>query len=195
MTKDTTTTVQNKWDQRYKHSTSPGKPCWVLEQHNHLLPQHGCSLDLACGLGGNALLLASRGLNSHAWDISAQALEKLSLFAKQRQLTVNTQQRDIEKSPPAANSFDVIVVSHFLFRPMFPALIAALKPQGLLFYQTFHQHKLSENGPSDPNFLLAPNELLSLLSPLKLVFYREDASIGNPQFGLRDCCYYIGQRL
>jgi tellurite methyltransferase len=187
-------TLQNKWDQRYQHITDAGNPCWVLNQHRHLLPSDGKALDLACGLGANALLLAQSGLESHGWDISPQALKKLSEFALQQNLIVHTKLQDIEKRPPPANSFDVIVVSQFLYRPIFPALISALKSDGLLFYQTFHSKKLTSGGPSSSEFLLKPNELLSLLSPLELVFYREDADIGQPEEGLRDCSYFIGKK-
>ena len=185
------TTVQDKWDKRYQNSADAGSPCWVLDNNLHLLPERGRSLDLACGLGANALRLAERGLDSHGWDISSIALEKLSNFARQRGLCVTTLQQDIEKTPLPENRFDIIVVSQFLYRPLFPALINALTPNGLLFYQTFN---LTNHGPDNANFLLAPNELLHLLSPLELVFYREDSRNGDLDQGLRNCSYFIGKR-
>ena len=191
----TPSTLPIKWNQRYRNSENAGEACWVLKNNCHLLPKNARSLDLACGLGANALLLARYGLESHGWDLSTQALEKLSTFAKAQQLSVCTKQRDVEQQPPEANSFDIIVVSQFLYRPIFPALINALKPKGLLFYQTFHQLKQGNLGPNTQKFLLQPNELLSLLSPLRLVFYREDSTIGQTDLGLRDCSYFIGQRL
>lgn len=188
------TSTISKWDRRYHDSQSPGQCCWVLQNNLHLLPESGVGLDLACGLGANALTLAQNGLESHGWDSSAVALAKLQDFAKSDSLPVNTLLRDVEQAPPQANSFDVIVVSQFLYRPIFPALLDALKPGGLLFYQTFHQHKLSTEGPSSPDYLLAANELLTLLAPLQLLFYREDAGVGNQTQGLRDCSYYVGRR-
>lgn len=191
--------AQQKWDRIYQHRNQIAKPCWVLANHLHLLPNQKQqaieALDLASGLGANSLLLAAQGLKTHAWDISSVALEHLQRQAKLQSLSVTTLQRDIEAHPPPANSFDVIVVSQFLYRPIFAAIIAALKPGGLLFYQTYHQQKLTEHGPSKPKFLLAPNELLSLLSELELVFYREDASQGDLSVGLRDCSYYIGRKI
>ena len=189
-----TATASNKWDARYQAKTDPGEACWVLRNNLHLLPTVGRSLDLACGLGANSLCLAEHKLDSHAWDASSVALEKLTTFAAQRALTVTTLQRDIEQQPPEHNSFDVIVVSQFLYRPMMKDLISALKPDGLLFYQTFTQQKLSSSGPNNEAFLLAPNELLTLLQPLQLVFYREDSHNGDPTLGLRDCSYYIGKK-
>ncbi len=185
----------SKWDRRYQQSCYPGNPCRVLADNLHLLPQQGKALDLACGLGANALCLAAQGLEVHAWDNSAVALEKLREFATAQNLTVHTLQRDVETTPPKTAIFDVIVVSQFLYRPIMPALTAALRPGGLLFYQTFHQDKLATTGPSSPDFLLTRNELLHSFRELLTIYYREDHRTGDLQQGLRDCSYYIGQRL
>lgn len=182
----------NKWDKRYLSSTTCGEPCWLLEQFQHLLPASGRALDLACGLGGNAMLLARHDLETHAWDFSSIALRKLQSFATQQQFQIDTDLRDLERQPPPANSFDVIVVSHYLYRPLFPALVAALRPGGLVFYQTWHQQKRSDHGPSNPDYLLAPGELLEQFSALQTVYYREDGRHGSPQEGLRDLSYYVG---
>ncbi|ARN74043.1 class I SAM-dependent methyltransferase [Oceanicoccus sagamiensis] len=187
-------TISNQWDKRYSSSTHTGDACWVLANNLHLLPPSGKSLDLACGLGANALLLAEQGMDSYAWDTSAVALEKLRGFAAEQQHSIHTEQRDVEQQPPEPNSFDIIVVSQFLYRPIFPALIAALKPNGLLFYQTFHQHKIDPQGPSNPDYLLASNELLRLLQPLELLFYREDGTTGNTTQGRRNCSYFVGKK-
>lgn len=187
-------TSQNPWDRRYQTSTAPGQPCEVLRQNLHLLPDSGTSLDLACGLGANALCLAEQGLDSHGWDNSSVGLQKLAAFAAQKNLSITTLQRDVEQQPPAPLSFDVIVVSQFLYRTIFPDLIHALKPNGLLFYQTFHQHKVSASGPSRTEYLLTRNELLQQLGELTVVYYREDSRIGKLQQGLRDCSYFVGQK-
>lgn len=186
--------MQDKWDRRYQHSTDPGDCCWVLQEYQHLLPPHGTALDLACGLGANALFLAAQGLESHGWDISTTALAKLAGFANARQQLVHTEQRDIEASPPAANSFDVIVVSQFLYRPICPALVAALNPGGLLFYQTFNQQRQNPSGPSNSDYLLANNELLSLFSTLLIRAYREDGLTGDLGRGQRDLSYLVAQK-
>lgn len=184
----------SKWDKRYRDQLSPGAPCWLLDQHQHLLPARGRALDLACGLGANALLLARASLDTTAWDSSSVALDKLDHFARADNIEINTELRDVERHPPEPSSFDVIVVSHFLHRPLMPFLSEALRPGGLLFYQTFNRQKQSDRGPSNPEYLLAPAELLQHLSSLELVFYREDSTIGNPEQGLRDESYFIGRK-
>jgi SAM-dependent methyltransferase len=186
--------MQKKWDAAYSGDKQAGEARWVLRENSHLLPVSGTALDLACGLGANALLLAQHGLDTHAWDISPVALEKLKQTGQQQGLDIHTEHRDIEQNPPTPNSFDVIVVSHFLYRPICQDLIAALKPGGLLFYQTYHQQKLGSSGPSSEKFLLKPQELLRLFSNLDIVFYREDGRCGNLEEGLRDLSYLVGQK-
>ena len=187
--------MQKKWDEAYgRPDKQPGEACRVLLGNRHLLPASGTSLDLACGLGGNALLLARHGLASHGWDISPVALNKLVQAGAQQGLTIHTEQRDVENSPPPAHSFDVIVVSHFLHRPSSPAIAAALRPGGLLFYQTYHQQKVSDTGPSSAKFLLEPQELLKLFAELDVLYYREDGRSGDLSQGLRDIAYFVGRK-
>lgn len=183
-----------KWDQRYRDAAGPGEPACVLSQHLHLLPTQGDALDLACGLGANALLLAQQGLTVQGWDLSAVALGKLADSAANQQLSMNTQVRDVEAYPPPPHSFDVIVVTDFLFRPICPAIAAALRPGGLLFYSTWCADKRSAGGPSNPAFLLQPNELLRLFPDLQIRFYREDAHAGDPNLGDRDRAHLIAQQ-
>lgn len=187
--------LQAKWDRIYSGPTRDSDPCWVLQNNLHLLPARGRSLDLACGLGGNALCLAARRFDSYAWDISSVGLAQLKNQATEQGLEVTAEQRDVEQYPPAAASFDVIVVSQFLHRPGFAALLDAITPGGLLFYQTFHQHKLSDRGPSSNDYLLRKNELLQLCGAMTILFYREDGQSGNPEQGLRDCAYLVGRKI
>lgn len=166
--------LRNKWDVRYRDPQATlGRPSTVLTQYQHLLPHSGKALDLACGLGSNALFLAGKGLESYAWDISAVAIEKLHSAAKRQALTLKVQTRDVIAQPPQAGEFDLIVVSRFLERKLCPAISAALKSGGLLFYQTYTRNKLSSAGPSNPSFLLAKDELLELFSGLEVIAYDE----------------------
>lgn len=184
-----------KWEQRYRAEVAVyPEPALVITQNQHLLPEQGLALDLACGLGANALLMASRGLQAQAWDISSEALAKLNAEAQQRQLEVITEQRDVSVNPPDKSSFDVVVVSQFLDRKLCPKLINALKPGGLIFYQTFCRDKVDSSGPQNPDFLLADNELLNLFSGLKLRVYREESTLGDSSVGWRNMAMLVGQK-
>ncbi|EIJ42771.1 Tellurite resistance protein TehB [Beggiatoa alba B18LD] len=189
-------TSASEWNSRYL-AASPQilQPCDLLQHNAHLLPSTGIALELASGLGANALFLAQHGLITHAWDHSEVALQKLAERAQEQQCPIHTSVRDVVLNPPPAESFDVIVVAHFLTRSIAKALMDALKPQGLLFYQTFTRTCVSETGPKCDEYRLADNELLQLFQALKLVFYREEARIGNLQQGFRDKAQLIAQRV
>jgi SAM-dependent methyltransferase len=159
------------------------------------LPQRGAALDLACGLGANALLLAEHGLEVSAWDSSSVAIARLTQAARERDLKLAASVRDVVQQPPVPNSFDVIVVSHFLERDLFPALLAALCPGGLLLYQTFTCERLEGGStPSNPDFVLQPNELLELCCSLRLMAYREDGLVGDLKQGMRTTAALVGMK-
>jgi 2-polyprenyl-3-methyl-5-hydroxy-6-metoxy-1,4-benzoquinol methylase len=187
--------VINKWNHIYSQSGQERyRPIEVLAQNDFLLPTTGTALDLACGLGANAIFLAEKGLAVTAWDISVVAIDKLTAYTIGQGLSINARQEKITAESFAKYSFDVIVVSRFLDRTLSDAIIGALKPDGLLFYQTFTREKTSSRPPNNPDYLLGCNELLSLFSPLRVVFYRENALIGKQLLGLRNEAQFIGQK-
>jgi tellurite methyltransferase len=187
-------TLRAKWDAHYQQA-EPAVAANVLLQHRCLLPAAGNALDLACGLGANALLMAEHGLAVEAWDISAVALQHLQAESTRRSLQIAAKQCEITSALLEPNSFNVIVISRFLDRSLSNAIMTALKKDGLLFYQTFSRNKINSAGPNNPNYLLAENELLQLFAPLALVFYQEYARIGDILTGDRNEAYYIGRKL
>ena len=163
-----------KWDAKYAQATmaSIANPCFVLQQHSRLLPFNGQALDLACGLGGNARFLAQCGLKTHAWDISDNALTVLNNFASLNQLAITPLITDLEQMILPYQQFDVIVVSRYLDRSQFKAIQDALKPKGLLFYQTYLA-PVQENAPPNPDFYVQSNEFNQAWSNLKTLVYGE----------------------
>lgn len=186
--------IAEKWDARYQVGDSLPRVAEVLQHNHYLLPSKGVALDLACGLGGNALRLAEKGLTVKAWDISPEAIARLGAEAAQRGLTIDTEVRDVVAQPPEPNSVDVLMVSLFLSRPLCPALIAAIKPGGLLMYQTYCRAKVSETGPSNPEYLLEDNELLRLFSGMKLRVYREESLLGEHGIGMRNQAWILAEK-
>ncbi|ABI56016.1 class I SAM-dependent methyltransferase [Alkalilimnicola ehrlichii MLHE-1] len=181
------------WDQRYRQA-EPGSAAAVLADNLHLLPPRGRALDLACGLGSNAMLLAGAGLETEAWDYSPVALERLMERARRQGLAITPRERDVEQHPPPAVSFDVIVVAHFLHRPTAPDLFRALRPGGVLFYQTWSRARVSDAGPSNPAFRLAEGELLTLFAGLRPLLYREEGDQGDTTQGLRDVACLVARK-
>ena len=97
--------LQVRWDQRYRDSDRLPEPSRVLRENLHLLPRRGTALDLACGLGASALLLAEQGLRVHAWDLSAVALDRLAREAAQRGIYLDIECRDVVANPPPGAGF------------------------------------------------------------------------------------------
>jgi SAM-dependent methyltransferase len=150
-------------------------PASWLVQHSELLPRTGGALDVACGRGRHALWLAERGLTTLAVDRDADAVRELNGLARARSLPLRAEVRDLEGTPrPSLDAvFDVIVVVHYLHRPLFPALIAALAPSGVLVYETFTRAQAARGKPTNPDFLLEAGELLELVRPLEVLVSRE----------------------
>lgn len=158
----------SKWNSRYAYSGKPlPPPSQVLSRGERWLPKGDAlsALDLACGRAANAQYLASRGFNTSAWDVSETVITEV--MSRQPKVLAEIVVRDVVEQPPVPNSFDVIVVSRFLSRDICPAIQAALRPGGVLFYQTF------THGLSNKEYLLADNELLSLFKGLHLLEYHE----------------------
>ena len=188
--------ARQRWNTRYQQTTTREiEPARVLAENQHLLPTAGRALDLACGRGGNAHLLAEHGLETSAWDISEVAVAQVQNISQQDRLPLQAEVRDVSLHPPVPNSFDVIVVSRFLDRDLVPALIAALKLNGLLFYQTFTRDASEADGPKNPAYLLAPQELLALFRPLRILCYREEGQVGDMRRGLRYEARLVGQKV
>ena len=166
----------------------------VLADHAHLLPETGTALDLACGLGSNALFLAERGLDAHGWDYAASAVGRLRDEAARRGLPVTAEERDVTGAPLPRAAFDVIVVSRFLDRDLCPAIAAALRPGGLLFYQSFVRERATGRRPDDQLFRLAPGELLALFPALRPLVYRDEGRCGDLAAGFRDEAMLVARR-
>lgn len=162
--------IASKWNARYAYANKDRpEPAQVLLSGEAFLPVTGTALDVACGRGGNAFYLAMRGLSVQAWDISSTAID--GMLSHQATLSDAVQLfpevRDVVANPPAPNTFDLIVVSRFLDRTLCAGLVDALKPNGVLFYQTFTA------GLANTDYLLKPNELTQLFSELQPCFVFE----------------------
>ncbi|WP_024850240.1 class I SAM-dependent methyltransferase [Hydrogenovibrio kuenenii] len=163
-----------KWDQKYLNHDpkQPVIPAWVLRQHPEQLPLKGKALDLACGLGGNARFMAQCGLSVEAWDISDIALTELNNWAAVNRLPIKPTLCDLDQMLLPYQQFDVITVSFYLNRQLFPQIEQALKPCGKLFYQTY-LGPIQDNAPSNPNFYLKSSELGKAFPSLVTEVYGE----------------------
>ena len=178
--------TRSKWDRIYEAATDVGDPARILTEFAHLLPVSGHALDLACGLGANALFLAQRGLHVSAWDASRVAITRLQAAADCQGVAVDSRLRDYERFPPEANSFDLLVVSNFLYRPILPDLRNSLRPGGLVIYTTHTVERPDfMGGPSNPDYLLQSGELLDMFCHFRIHAYREEGLLGDIRQGER----------
>lgn len=150
---------------------------WV-QRFVPLIPAKGAVLDLACGSGRHARLLASLGYRVEAVDKNTETLASLSNLSG-----ITTRVADLEDAPwpYAAASFDGVVVTNYLFRPRLVNLIAALKLGGVLIYETFMVGNEAFGKPSNPEFLLRPGELLELVRPSMTIVAFEQGQVDNPK--------------
>ncbi len=134
-------------------------------------------LDLACGRGRHALFFADHGYRVDAVDRDPEAIAALAACGSVTALCA-----DIESGPwpYPGNSFDAVVVTNYLHRPLFPLLMAALAPGGLLIYETFAQGNEAYGRPSNPDFLLQHGELLRVVGNARVLAY-EDLVVGSPK--------------
>jgi SAM-dependent methyltransferase len=187
-----TQSKKEKWNNCYNNADiATATPANILQQNSHLLPLSGQALDLACGRAGNAQLLAKQGLFVDAFDLSDTVIDALTRFAHN---AINPQVWNSETNPLATEYYDVIVVSYFLQRNIFPDIINALKTGGLLFYQTWSQQCINASGPSNPAFRLQHGELLSLCADLRIVYYQEEGELGDTQQGNRNEACIIAEK-
>jgi hypothetical protein len=121
------------------------------------------------------LLLAAAGFEVHAIDRDADAIAFLNDTAQRLGLALETDVIDLETDPPPhlPAGFDAVQVFNYLHRPLMPSVLAAVKPGGRLFYETFTTRQAERGHPKNPDFLLRDGELLELVAPLAIVRSRE----------------------
>jgi Protein-L-isoaspartate carboxylmethyltransferase len=149
---------------------------WVARWAGHI-PAGGRALDLACGSGRHAAYLASLGHPVEAVDIDlSQLTEEFRCLPG-----VTLRQADLENAPwPYRTAeFAGIVVTRYLHRPLFPFLLDALGPGGVLIYETFAAGNERFGRPRNPDFLLQPGELLEAVrGRLRVVAFEEGLGEG-----------------
>ncbi len=161
-----------------------------IDQHDQLAPSAwvcrfarliaagGAVLDLACGQGRHARFLAGLGYRVEAVDRDSAVLADLAGVAG-----VATRCADLEGSPWScgADRFDGIVVTNYLHRPLMAALLDALRPGGVLIYETFALGNEKLGRPSNPEFLLHPGELLQWVGGRLSVLAFEQGLVERPK--------------
>lgn len=163
------------------HMTAPSP--WVARFADQISPG-GSVLDVACGSGRHSRLFAERGHAVTAIDLNIGALGELSTHD-----LVTPVEVDLEDGSPfalAGQLFDGVIVTNYLWRPLFGDLITALKPGGVLIYDTFAKGNEKFGRPRNPDHLLSPGELLDIVRPRNLIVLAyEHGEVSSPAPAVR----------
>jgi rhodanese-related sulfurtransferase len=166
----------SRWTGPRLHDPSPaiGPSPWLLSNAS-LAPRGAKTLDVACGRGRHALLLAGAGYPVRAVDRDAAHVAWLGALGRRLQLPLDAAVVDLE-APGAdlgAEEWELVLVFNYLHRPLFPALVRSLKPGGVLLYETYTREQAKRGKPTNPDHLLEPGELPRLVASLEVVRERE----------------------
>jgi SAM-dependent methyltransferase len=137
-----------------------------------LVPPGGAVLDVASGEGRHTRFFLERGHPVVAVDIDVSGIADLGEAPG-----LEVVQADLEDGSPfplAGRRFEGVVVTSYLYRPLFPELVGAVAPGGVLIYQTFARGHERFGQPKNPDFLLIPGELLEAVrGQLRVVAYED----------------------
>ena len=158
------------------HGQGPASP-WVA-RWSHLLPPNAQVLDIACGAGRHMKWFSDLGHQVTGIDRSPEALSEASAYG-----TVVL--ADIENAPwplikeQKPQQFQALVVTNYLWRPIFPVMADCISPGGFLIYETFSDGNETVGKPSRPDFLLKPGELLTCFPGFRTIAF-EDGFLADP---------------
>ncbi len=163
---------------------------WVCRWAGLIWPG-GRVLDVACGHGRHLRYLESLGFAVVGVDRDQAALGALEGVGG-----VEIHVADIEAGswPFAAAAFDGVIVTNYLWRPLFPNLVDALRSGGVLIYETFALGNERYGRPSNPAFLLRPNELLHSVEPLAVVAFEQGLIAAQKPAVIQRMCAVRGER-
>ena len=147
---------------------------WV-RRWSHLVASGGHVLDVACGHGRHMRWFAGRGHPVTGIDRSPEAIAAVAPLGR-------AIEADIENGPwpLPGERFEALVITNYLWRPLWPALLDSLAPGGVLIWETFSVDHATVGRPSRPEFLLQHGELLKLCQSLRVVAY-EDGFVQQPE--------------
>lgn len=156
------------------HGNEPASS-WV-RRWTHLIPPGGTVLDVACGHGRHLRWLAERGYRVTGVDRSPEAIAAVAHMGR-------AVLADIENGPWPLHgeTFDAVLVTNYLWRPLMTQLVASVAPGGVLLYETFASGHETVGRPSRPDFLLQPGELLQACHGLRVVAYEDGFFCGIPE--------------
>jgi tellurite methyltransferase len=150
---------------------------FIVEWIERLARERGASgraLDVAIGPGRHAVPLARAGFKTFGVDIRHDAAAEAMTIAASVGVRIHAWCADLTSHPLPADRFELVVVSRYLQRDLFPALRTAVTPGGVVLYETFTTAQRAHGtGPRSPDHLLEPGELARQFDGFEVLFYEE----------------------
>ncbi|WP_295419813.1 methyltransferase domain-containing protein [Sulfurovum sp.] len=157
-----------KWNKKYQNNPMSDTPIELITKYAGLATGNK-ALDIACGMGRHSKYLASLGFEVDALDVSSLAIASLQDIPH-----IHAKEVDFDAYILPKNHYDLVICTFFLKRELFPQIINALKPGGILIYETFVYHPQNEQVPSKRSYLLEEGELENAFKAhLELIESRE----------------------
>jgi tellurite methyltransferase len=181
-------TDEERWDA--KHAARKDDP---LELSSFLIPclagMQACrALDLACGRGRHAAILARMGFTVLGVDVSGEALRQVEAMAKDMCLPIDTERLDLAAGEFPTGQFGLVVCTMYLERSLFPRIREAIEPGGHLLLETYRLEQVERSGGSFPaEWCLRPGELREAFSGWEVLedFDREEGEAPLHSFHAR----------
>lgn len=153
------------------------EPAKLLIEHINLFPSGGKVLDVAMGRGRNAIYLARNGFQVTGLEIDTEAIQACEDLVRKENLPVEIRQVDLEDLASyeiESSYYDGIICFFYLQRNLIPRLKEALKPGGVIIYETFLiDNHIKFGHPRHKEYCFNHNELLHLFIDYRILFYRE----------------------
>lgn len=162
-----------RWNRKFRGrevGEAPQPDPWLA--HCALLPRGGEALDIASGSGQNAVWLAERGFSVTAIDGSLEGMRLAVALARRRHVDLGAVVADLDHYP-LAGRFDLIIVMHYLNRPLFADLPDHLMPGGVLMVKTFNRDFLKTRPDFNSDFVLDAGELTRCFGALEILEHAE----------------------
>ena len=151
---------------------------WV-RRWTHLAKPRGSVLDIACGQGRHMAWFAAQGFAVTGVDRSADAVQTASAYGECIRADIENGAWPMMQAG-LPRQFDVVVLTNYLWRALFPTILQSLAPGGVVLYETFAVGNETVGKPSRPDFLLQPGELLQACQGLDVVAY-ENGFLTSPE--------------
>ncbi|HEY5674162.1 MAG TPA: class I SAM-dependent methyltransferase [Malonomonas sp.] len=167
--------TQTDWNARWREKavTANWQADSWLQRVRAYLPE-GSALDIACGMGRNAIYLAEQGFAVTAVDMSEVALSYLKEEAQRRGLEIEITHIDLETAPVLPTGpFDLLLNFFYLHRPLLPLELEQVRPGGVAVFRTFSSAGSEQFGPIRQDIALHPGELLEIFAGWEILFHEE----------------------